>query len=70
MKKREIRIQLPEEFISLCDAGGVSPEAVLKSFIGDVCGFTAWRKDGFYSNGAEARISARQYLDQTDFVPL
>lgn len=63
MRKREIKLPLPDEFLALCEAGETTPEELIKTFIGDLCGFTSWRRDGFHSNGAETRAAAKHYYE-------
>ncbi|OQX47689.1 MAG: hypothetical protein B0D85_00770, partial [Candidatus Sedimenticola endophacoides] len=64
MTKRII-IDLPEEFIELCEADGVEPKIVLRGFIADLAEIMNWarnpREDGYSSNGSDERRMAREY---------
>ena len=66
-----ITIQLPPEFVELCESHGVSPETVLRGFIADVSGIMNWaanpRKDGYSSNGSDERDMAQQYYQRVGY---
>ena len=60
-----ITLDLPSEFVHLCQLDQVDPATVLRGFIADLCGITGWirvaRTDGYSSNGSDERQMARQY---------
>lgn len=60
-----LTLPLPEEFITLCQRDGVTPETVLRGFIADVSGIVSWardpRSDGYNSNGSDERLMAQDY---------
>ena len=41
-RKNKLTIELPIEFIELCEADGVTPEIVLRGFIADLAGIHNW----------------------------
>lgn len=70
-RKRTISIQLPDEFLELCDCDRVSPDRVLRGFIADLCGIINWksypRADQYSSNGSDERDFARAYYDRVGY---
>ncbi len=66
--KRKITLQLPTEFVELCERDLTTPEDVLRGFIGDLSGFISWRLDGFHSNGLDARRCAQTYYEQVGYA--
>lgn len=54
-RKHKVTLQLPPEFIDLCQRDQVEPDVVLRGFIADLCGIVSWadnpRADGYASNG-------------------
>jgi hypothetical protein len=70
-RKTRITLDLPAEFVALCAADGVTPELVLRGFIGDLCGIMNWaddpRPDGYSSNGSDEREMARIYYDRVGY---
>ncbi|WP_456405766.1 hypothetical protein [Thiolapillus sp.] len=70
MTKR-ITIDLPEEFIAVCEEDGVEPETVLRGFIADLAEIMNWasdpREDGYSSNGSDERMKAREYYDRVGY---
>jgi hypothetical protein len=70
-RKNKITIELPAEFIDLCAADGVTPETVLRGFIGDVSGIINWaanpRADGYNSNGSDEREMAAAYYERVGY---
>lgn len=64
-KQNTLAIDLPDEFIELCERDGVTPETVLRGFIGDLCGIISWqrapRTDGYNSHGSDEREMAYAY---------
>jgi len=66
--KRKVTLQLPNEFLELCDYDMISPERVMQGFIADICGFTSGpsgpRTDGYHSNGYADRDRARAYYER------
>jgi hypothetical protein len=75
-RKRKVTIPkvclpLPPEFIALCKRDGVTPETVLRGFIGDVCEIINWasnpRTDGYGSNGSDERRMAYEYYERVGY---
>ena len=70
-RKNRITLQLPPEFIELCEADGVPPETVLRGFIGDLSGIVNWaanpRADGYNSNGSDEREMAMDYYRRVGY---
>lgn len=70
-RKNKLTIELPEEFIELCEADGVTPEIVLRGFIADVSGIVSWaanpRTDGYNSNGSDERSMAQEYYERVGY---
>lgn len=70
MTKR-ITIDLPDEFIELCEADGVEPKIVLRGFIADLAEIMNWvrdpREDGYSSNGSDERRMAREYYERVGY---
>ncbi len=70
MSKR-IVIDLPDEFIELCEADGIEPKTVLRGFIADLAEIMNWasspREDGYSSNGSDERMMARQYYERVGY---
>jgi hypothetical protein len=70
-RKRKVTIDLPEEFLELCDFDRTDPAMVLRGFIGDLCGITSWqlepRVDGYNSNGSDEREFAKAYYDRVGY---
>jgi len=71
MRKNKITIELPPEFIRLCEHDGVKPEVVLRGFIADLCGIMNWannpRADGYSSNGSDERLYAERYYERVGY---
>lgn len=70
-RKNRIIIELPPEFIELCEADGVPPETVLRGFIGDLCEIVNTtanpRADGYGSNGSDEREMAAAYYERVGY---
>ena len=70
-RKRVISIQLPDEFLELCDKDMVSPERVRRGFIADLSDIISWqahpRADKYNSNGSDERDFARSYYDRVGY---
>lgn len=70
-KKNRITLDLPPEFIALCQKDGVAPELVLRGFIADLCEIISWqaapRRDGYNSNGSDERRYAQEYYDRVGY---
>ena len=70
-KKNRITLDLPPEFIALCEHDGIAPEFVLRGFIADLCEIISWqnapRSDGYNSNGSDERSYARAYYDRVGY---
>lgn len=63
--KKTVELDLPEEFLALCQRDGVEPERFLRGFIADLCNLTnlqsSPRTDGYNSNGSDERMIAKDY---------
>jgi hypothetical protein len=70
-RKRKITLHLPEEFLAVCAADGVSPETVLRGFIADLAGImnrvAEPRSDGYTSNGSQECQMARDYYERVGY---
>lgn len=70
-RKTKLTIDLPIEFIELCEGDGVTPETVLRGFIADLCGLhnyvAAPRQDGYSSNGSDERSMAQDYYERVGY---
>lgn len=70
-RTNKLTLELPTEFIERCAADGVTPETVLRGFIGDLCGIVNWaanpRADGYSSNGSDERMMARDYYERVGY---
>jgi hypothetical protein len=70
-RQRTVTIELPAEFIRLCERDQVKPEVVLRGFIADLCGLISWandpRPDGYCSNGSDERDYAAAYYDRVGY---
>lgn len=70
---QKITIELPEEFLHLCERDHTTPETVLRGFIGDLCGSTSpdfdrmGREDGYGSHGSDERNMAWEYYDRCSY---
>jgi len=68
---RPVTLELPAEFLELCEADRVSPETVLRGFIADLCEIrnhgSEPREDGYQSNGSDERRLAREYYDRVGY---
>jgi len=66
-----INIDLPDEFIALCEADGVEPKMVIRGFIADLAEIMNWasdpREDGYSSNGSDERMMAREYYERVGY---
>ena len=67
----KLTIELPIEFIELCEGDGVTPEIVLMGFIADVAGIMSWaanpRADGYSSNSSDERSMAQEYYERVGY---
>lgn len=63
-----VTIDVPVEFFELCDHHVLTPEAVLRGFIADVCELMNYvrepRADGYSSNGSDERSMAADYFER------
>jgi hypothetical protein len=70
-EKNELTIELPREFIALCQRDGVTPEIVLRGFIADLTGImnlaSKPRTDGYSTNGSDERRLAREYYRRVGY---
>jgi len=70
-RKHKITLELPPEFTELCEADNVTPETVLRGFIGDLAGIMNWannpRADGYNSNGSDEREMAMDYYRRVGY---
>lgn len=70
-KTNRLTLQLPPEFVELCEGDGVTPELVLRGFIADLAGIMNWaadpRADGYSSNGSDERRLAMEYYERVGY---
>ncbi len=70
-RNNRITLELPIEFIELCEADGVAPQTVLRGFISDLAGIMNWaanpRTDGYSSNGSDERSMAMDYYRRVGY---
>lgn len=70
-KTHRLTLQLPPEFVELCEDDGVTPEMVLRGFIADLAGIMNWasdpRADGYSSNGSDERRMAGEYYERVGY---
>jgi hypothetical protein len=70
-KTRRLTLQLPPEFVALCESDGVEPEQVLRGFIADLAEIVSWadnpRADGYSSNGSDERRYAMEYYERVGY---
>jgi len=70
-KTSRLTLQLPPEFIELCEHDGVTPELVLRGFIADLAEIVSWadspRTDGYNSNGSDERRYAMEYYERVGY---
>ena len=70
-KSATVTIELPEEFVALCNADQIKPETVLRGFIADLCAIVNWahspREDRYCSNGSDEREQARAYYERVGY---
>lgn len=63
-----VTIRVPPEFLRECQRVQMTPEQVLRSFVGDLSGIqnyvTTPRADGYGSNGSDERDRAADWLDR------
>ena len=63
-----VELDVPPEFIELCQSKGLTAEAVLRGFIADVCRLQNFvvnpREDGYSSNGSDERQKAEDWFDR------
>ncbi len=69
--KHQITINLPAEFIELCEADGIEPAFVIRGFIADLSEIISWgnnpREDDYNSNGSDERMKAREYYERVGY---
>lgn len=69
--KHKLTLELPAEFVDLCEADGVTPETVIRGFIADLAGIMNWqanpRQDGYSSNGSDERMMAQAYYERVGY---
>jgi hypothetical protein len=61
-------IDIPREFIDLCEKSKLHPKTVLRGFIADLCQLMNWaycpREDDYSSNGSDERRMAQLYFER------
>ena len=61
-------IDIPREFIDLCEKSRLHPNTVLRGFIADLCALMNWaycpREDDYSSNGSDERRMAQLYFER------
>ena len=66
-----VTLELPEEFLRICEVHGVTPEIVLRGFIADLSCIQNWtsspRTDGYSSHGSDERRLAWDWFDRVGY---
>jgi hypothetical protein len=61
-------INIPREFIDLCEKARLHPKTVVRGFIADLCELMNWaycpREDDYSSNGSDERRMAQLYFER------
>jgi len=61
-----LSLDLPREFLELCEDCGLAPATVLRGFVADLCGLYSWtscpREDNYSNNGSDERALAKDYF--------
>ena len=61
-------IDIPREFVDLCERSRLRPNTVLRGFIADLCDLMNWaycpREDDYSSNGSDERRMAQFYFER------
>lgn len=76
-EQRTLSLDLPDEFLLLCEQYGLTPDQALRGFIADVCGIVNYvnnpdcppRMDGYNSNGSDERDMADSYFKRAHWSP-
>jgi len=68
-RKNKITLELPNQFLDLCDHDGVKPDLVLRGFIADLCSVYDWQSGAYkyITNGSDERHYARAYYDRVGY---
>jgi len=68
----KIDVELPVEFIALCERDNLQAPEVIRDFIADLCGIVPWRgaprSDGYSSTGCDGRDRAWEYYEAVGFA--
>lgn len=68
---RTLVVELPEEFIALCNRDNLKDYEIIRDFIADLCGIVPWkgapRSDGYSSTGCDGRNLAWEYYEAVGF---
>ena len=61
-----LSLDLPREFLELCEDCGLTPATVLRGFVADLCSLYNWRscprEDNYSSSGSDERAMAKDYF--------
>jgi hypothetical protein len=61
-----LALDLPREFLELCEDCGLTPATVLRGFVADLCSLYNWcscpREDNYSNNGSDERAMAKDYF--------
>jgi len=61
-----LSLDLPREFLALCEDCRLTPAAVLRGFVADLCSLHNWcscpREDNYSSSGSDERAMAKDYF--------
>jgi len=61
---RHLVLDLPDEFLDLCEEVKVSPETVIRGFVADLCGL---RTKEYSTNGSDERDHAEAYFERCGY---
>ncbi|HBG05251.1 MAG: hypothetical protein A2075_20950 [Geobacteraceae bacterium GWC2_58_44] len=62
--RRVVTLELPDEFLDLCDMVQIDPAEVLRGFVADLCDL---RSGEYHTNGSDERYLAEQYFERCGY---
>ena len=65
MSSNELTLNLPQQFLWLCESHKVEPEVVIRGFIADLCDL---RTAEYSTNGSDERRLAEEYYDRVGYA--
>ena len=66
---KSLTLELPREFLELCQRDHTAPETVLRGFIADLCSIYESRENprGYNTRGSDERDYAWRYYDRAGY---